>query len=209
MLIGFATYIQLVTFIISLLTWSKYKHTRLKYLPILLGVNAIVEVFCYNFYRADNVWLYNIKSLFEFNFLCFLFFGYLSSLSKKISIGLICMFNLIFLFNLIKLQDFKISLMTYTYVLSSFFLIIIIIMVFNEMLKVENFEKISRNLLFWVSFGFFIFYAASFPVFSISNLKELIGDFQIQTVKILLVVILIMHNIFITGFLWSKRKYSY
>lgn len=82
-------------------------------------------------------------------------------------------------------------------------------MMLNEMLKVESFENITRNLLFWVSFGLFVFYATSFPIFSISNLKELLGDFQIQAAKILLVVIFLMHSILITGFLWSKKKYSY
>lgn len=209
MLIEVATYIQLFTFFISLLTWSKYKHTRLKYLPILLGVTACLEVFCYNFYPTNNVWLYNLKALFEFNFLCFIFYGYLGKLSRKICIGMIAIFNLIYFFNFLVIQDFRTDLLTYTYVLSSFFFIIIIIMVLNEMLKVESFDGIQRNLLFWVSAAYFIFYATTFPIFSISNLKELLGDFQLPTIKVLLVVILIMHSTFITGFLWSKKKYSY
>src|SRR5690606_20089469 len=158
-----ATYIQILTFLVSLFTWYKYKHTRLKYLPIYLGINAFLEFFCFNFYRLDNVWLYNIKNFIEFNILCYMFYGYLGKLSKKISIGLICLFNFMYFYNLIfEFDDFRNSLMTYTYVSGSIFLIIIIIMMLNEMLKVESFENITRNLLFWVSFGLFVFYATSF-----------------------------------------------
>src|SRR5690606_36232275 len=145
-----------------------------------------------------------------FNILCYMFYGYLGKFAKKIGIGLVLLFNLIYFYNLIsEFDDFRSSLMTYTYVSGSIFLIVIIIMMLNEMLKVESFESITRNLLFWVSFGLFVFYATSFPIFSISNLKELLGDFQIQAAKILLVVIFLMHSILITGFLWSKKKYSY
>ncbi|NLN32209.1 MAG: hypothetical protein GX159_01265 [Flavobacteriaceae bacterium] len=207
--IGLATYIQVVTFLISLLTWNKYKHTRLKYLPILLGLNAFLEFFCYHFYKQDNAWLYNIKSLFEFNFLCFIFFGYLAGLTKKISWGLIVLYNLAFLFIQTISQGFQPFLMPYTYVLSSIIFIIIIMMVFNEMLKLEGIEGITKNLLFWIAAGYFVFYATSFPIFSISNLKEVLGSFQVQAVKVLLFAVLIMHTIFIIGFLWSKKKYSY
>lgn len=82
-------------------------------------------------------------------------------------------------------------------------------MVFNEMLKLEGIEGITKNLLFWIAAGYFVFYATSFPIFSISNLKEVLGSFQVQAVKVLLFAVLIMHTIFITGFLWSKKKYSY
>ncbi len=210
MLIGVGTYIQLISFLVSLLTWGKYKHTHLRYLPILLGANAIIEVYCHHFYRTNNVWVYNLKFCFEFNFLCFLFYHYLGNFSKKIGICLFGAFNLFFLINLVfSFQDLTTSLLTYSYVLGSFCLIIIIIMLLNEMLKVENLEGITHNLLFWISFAFFIFYATSFPIFSITNLKELIGDFQSQAILVLIITLIVMHIMINIGFLWSKRKYTY
>ena len=69
-----STYIQMLTFLLSVLCWTKYKHTHLRSLPLYFGVFAFIELFCFHFYKHDNVWLYNLLVFFEVNFfvICFI-----------------------------------------------------------------------------------------------------------------------------------------
>ncbi len=200
-------YTELLTFIVSLATFYKYRHTVLKYLPVFLGLTAVLELFCFYFYSINNVWLYNIRTVLEFNFYAFIFWHYLNRFNRKLLLAFLVVFNsvtvLIYIF---KIQDFLVEPISYSYILSYFFLIFVIIILFNQILKSEKpVEGISRNLLIWISFGLLIYYGTSLPLFSIS----ISGDLRYQLVNILFFAVEVMNVLFIIGFIWSKKIYTY
>lgn len=204
-LIGICT--EGLTFLISLLTFHKYRHTVLRYLPVFLGLTAILEFYTFYFYNVGNVWLYNLRTILEFNFYAYIFWHYLNRFNRKLLLAFLVVFNSVTVFNYIfGIQNFLVELISYTYVLSYFFLVITIIIFFNQILKSERpVERISRNLLIWVSFGLLIYYGTSLPLFSISNF----GDLSIPIVNILFFAVEVMNVLFIIGFIWSQKNYTY
>lgn len=202
------TYIQVLTFVLSVLFWNKYKHTHLKSLPFYFGFTAFVEMFCLYFYRQDNVWLYNLMTIFQFNYLCYLFYPYVSHFFRKGIIGLAFVFNITTgIFYSFGVCDFWNVHCSYAYVLGIFFLLIIISQVLLNILNSHT--SLGYNLLFWLCFGFLIFFATSLPLFSISNWSDLLGEYDARIPFLLVFSVLISHLILIFGFLWSKKKYTY
>ncbi|MBA5630246.1 hypothetical protein [Moheibacter lacus] len=203
-------YIQLATFIFSVFYYYKYKHTAMKWLPIYLGLVAFVELFCGYYYKQNNVWIYNLVTLVQFNFYAFLFYWYLEEISKKIALLLIIGYNIFYVLSfVINLNSFFDEMASFPHVISVVILIVLLIMMFNQMLRIENFVGFTYNLLFWLCFSLLVFHATSLPLFSISKWNETVGDFKGSLIKILLFSILASHAILIFGFIWSKRKYTY
>lgn len=205
-----STYIQVVTFILSLVFWMKYKHTNLKSLPYYFGFVAFVELFCFHFYRQDNVWVYNALTIIQTNYFCYLFFPYVGRLFKNVIVGMAVLFNLsiIYIFTS-KSCDFVLDSCPYAYVLGVFILLIIMFVVFIRILSDNSEMSFSRNLLFWLCFGFLLFYATSLPLFSISNWSELLGKYDRNIPMLLFFSVLVSNLLLISGFIWSKKKYTY
>lgn len=209
-LIYTGTYIQLVTLIFSLLFLWKYKHTPLKIIPFFYGLVAAVEIYCMNFYRIGNVWLYNILLLIQINFFGYLFYQYLEGSSRKFLVGLIILFNLIYFGVFLSgIINFMTENATYPYVAGIIILIILLVMMFNHMLKIENFNGLTRNLLFWLCFSLLFFHATSLPLFSITRWSDIMGEFKSGFVRILFLSLIFSHLILVFGFIWSKKKYIY
>jgi len=204
-------YTEALTFLVSLITFYKYRHTVLKYLPFFLGLTAFIEIFCFYFYNINNVWLFNIRTIIEFNFYGFIFWHYLNRFNRKLLLAFLVVFNSVAILNsALRIQDILVEPITYVYVLSYFFLVLTIIIFFNQVLKSENsFDGISRNLLIWISFGLLIYYGTCLPLFSISNWSDVLGDLRYQLVGVLFFTVEIMNVLFIIGFIWSKKNYMY
>lgn len=203
-------YIQLVTFLFSLIFFNKYKHTAMKGLPFYYGLVGFVEVFCMNFYKTGNVWLYNILLLIQINYFGYIFYQYIEGTNKKITLGLIILFNIIYFGTyLFGINDFIEESAPYSYVTGIIVLIIILILMFNHMLKIENYEGLTQNFLFWLCFSLIFFHATSLPLFSITRWSDIFGDFKSGAVRLLFLSIIFSHLILIFGFIWSKKKYTY
>lgn len=202
--------VQLLTFLVSLLVLYKYKHTPLKILPVFLGIVAILEFYCRFYYPKNNVWLYNLLILVEFNFYSYLFYQYLKEVARRLVVGQVILFNLFFVIVYIfDIQDIKGENYSYCNAISYLLLIIQLVMTFNQMLHINNIKESTRNLLFWVGIGLLFFWATSLPIFSISNWNEILGEFKHNIIYILFVATVVMNLLFIFGFIWSKKKYTY
>src|SRR5690606_26112999 len=186
------------------------KHTSMKMLPFYYGLVAFVEIYCMNFYKIGNVWLYNILLLIQINFFGYIFYRYIEGINKKITLGLIIIFNLIYFGNyVLGINDFFTEPAPYSYVTGVILLIIILIMMFNHMLKIENYLGLTQNFLFWLCFSLIFFHATSLPLFSITRRSDVFGDFKTGALRLLFFSIIFSHLILIFGFIWSKKKYTY
>ncbi len=182
----------------------------MKILPIMMGIVAFLEFFCGYFYKYENVWLFNILNFVELNFYAYIFYQYLESFGKKIVIGLVMFFNIFYLSTILfGLTDFMNESASYGQVAGIIILIIMLILVFNQMLRIENYEGFTRNLLFWVCFSMLVLHATTLPLFSITRWSDILGDFRYTLIRILIFSIIVSHSILIFGFIWSKKKYTY
>lgn len=209
--INMAVGTEVLAFLVGLFTLSKYRHTILKYFPVYLGLIAFLEIYCALFYRVNNVWLFNILCFIEFNFLAFIFWRYFNRFNRKLLLAFLVVFNSITIINYIfGIQNFLVEPISYSYVLSSFMLIIMIILLFNQMLRSNvRPEEIFRNLLFWICLGLLIFSATSLPLQAITSWEDTIGEFKYGLTYVLGFAVMFKNILFLFGFLWSKKTYIY
>lgn len=202
---------EVLALLVSLITFSKYKHGILKYFPVYLASIAFLELFCLFFYRRDNVWLFNINSVIEFHYFAFIFWNCFNRFNKKLLLIFIVLYNSITIINYIfDIQDFLVEPISYSYVTASFIYIVCIILLFNQMLRSNvRLEEILGNLLFWVCMGLLIFVVASIPIQAITSWKDTLGDFRFSIVYVYGSAAMLKNILFIFGFLWSKKIYTY
>lgn len=203
-------YLQLFTFVISLVYLFKYKQTPMKIMPIYLGVVAFTELFCGYFYRNHNVWIYNILNWFQINMCMLIFIQYLRKWENTIGKILILIFNIFFVSTFfIGLNDFWSETASFGYVMGMIIIFYFLFMVFKQMLEMENMQSLTRNLLFWYAFSLLLFNTTSLPLFSLSNWGNVLGEFRFSIFYILFFALVLSHMVLIIGFVWSKKKYTY
>lgn len=204
------TYIQLLTFAVSVFTYFKYQHTVLKWLPFYLGLFAIVELICYHFYQRNNVWVYNMLAFIQLNFHFWILYHYLVFSWKKVIAVILIIFNLFYIGSFVfGLNDFFKGSSTFGFVIGGMLVMGLLLMVLGEMTKVKKSKGILRNVLFWFCFSILVSYSISIPVFAVKNWSTVLQDFQIDMIRILFSSILLSHLLLNFGLLWSKKKFTY
>lgn len=203
--------LEVLVLIVSLLTFSKYKNSILKYFPIYLAVVAILEIYCVFFYKTENVWLYNLFLIGEFNFLAFIFWNYFNRLNRKLLLAFVVVYNAVTIANYVfHVQNFLIEPLSQSYVLSSFFLIVMIILLFNQILRSDiRLEEILGNILFWISLGLLIYCGIALPLQAITSWENTLGEFKSGMIYIWISIVFFKNILFIFGFIWGKKIYTY
>lgn len=204
-------YLELITFLVSLLAYRKYSHTPLKALPIWLGSIVFVEFYCYYVLQVNNVWLHNFLNIFEFLLLSFVFWHYMNSRNKRwLYIFVAIYLTIVVIDVLLGFQNIMLEPLSYVYVTSYLLIILIVALLFHQKLKADPYEKhYNRNLLYWICFGLLLSNGTVLPLYSITNWMESLGDLRIYLLQILIFAVVIKNIIFIVGFLCCKRMYSY
>lgn len=203
--------LEVLAFIVSLLMFGKYRNSNLKLLPIYFGLIVCIELFCQFFYKINNVWLYNILLVLEFNFLAYIFWSYYNRFNKGLLLVFLVVFNSVTIGNYIfHVQNFLVEPISHTYVMSSFILIIMIILLFNQILRSNvRFEEIHRNILFWICLGFLIYLGIALPMQAITNWDDSIGEFKKNIIYFHASAVYLKNILFIFGFIWGKKMFTY
>lgn len=204
-------YLELVTFLVCLLTYKKYSHTPLKVLPIWLGSIAFVEFYSFYILKVNNVWLHNYLNIFEFLLLSFVFWHYMNSRNKRwIYVFVTTYLVMLMLDVFLGIQNIQREPLSYIYIASYFLIILTVAILIHQKLKTDPYEKhYPRNLLYWISFGLLLSNSTVLPLYTINNWMESLGELRFYLSQILIFAILIKNVIFIIGFLCSKKMYSY
>lgn len=210
--------IYLVTFIVSIVQYRKYFDTELKYFPILLVYTLFNELLgvlirtypSFSLFSelkdsSFNQIIYNIYSIVFFIFFYNLFWKliinsrykrwiFIGSIAVSLSFVISCFF-----------QNPRETDLFYAVSLGSWFLVFCISLYFHD-LRLQRKKIIQKNnLVFWVSLALVMFYTI-FPIlFLIGYLNyDLWDNLKLRT--ILKILIILMHGIFITGLMLSKRR---
>ena len=162
------------------------------------------------FFKTNNVWLYNLVIFVQLNFYLLIYNQYFDGAKRKFIWFLQVFFNFCYIGSFaIGLNNFVKEPSSYGYVAGGIVMIIMLIMCFNQMLKVSSLNGILKNLFFWLSFSLLVYYATSLPLYSITNWAGVLGDFKIVIIRIFFFSVLFAQLLLIYGFVCSKKKYTY
>lgn len=202
--------------IVSIVKYKNYFDTALKYLPILIGYTLITEILGLLIRDYDDIQIvyiegysfYNnlIFNIFDIVFFLYFFYVYWGTINNKlfkkvIKLGAI-FFILISCINPF-FQDFVLFPQIWASSLGSTVLIACILFYFRQ-LRSNTQNSYHRDLLFWISIGFLVFYTF-YPFILLTGYfdPELYQKLYIR--RILHLLIAIMYSCIILGFVLMKR----
>jgi len=203
-------YVEILTAIVASIYFYKYKNSQLKYFLIFLWyivINEAIGKYYIDIVGEEKVFIYNIYVFIKFNFLLFIYWNFLSEkIHRKYAVAFSALFIIIYFIDVIYLENFTTELMSYAFMTGSSFLMIVIFFYFIEILNSEKVFDITRDILFWISFGVLLFSLGIIPWLIVRKyFIQLFIDNSSVLVILFRCLLFILNFCFIIGFIWGKK----
>lgn len=194
--------LQILTTIISVYFFLKYKTKFMFFLALLLMLSVITESIGAYFIvkEKDSYIYYYIYSFLQFNTISLIYYDLIDkALWKKVIVVLSFVFSVFWI-----VVFFHSSLFFYLIILGAFNTSLYIFFYLRELLLSDKILNYKKMLSFWVSVGFLVFYLPSIPFFTLW--KYMKG----RDLFFILKTLIILMNLFIIyGLLCSKKEEKY
>lgn len=196
-------------FILGAIKYPLYKDTPLNFFLLVLLFTILAESlgkYVRDFVQPRNAIIYNIYYIFYFSFLLYIFMKVIDveKFKKyiKIGIGIYWVFYIGDWF----FTDYLERGFIVSYFVGAGVLVFSIILYYISILQSSLVLVVKNDLLFWVSVGLFLFYIGYVPIkiirtffYEASNFFELLMIIQLS-------LLILMYLLFLTGFLWMKKR---
>ena len=187
---------------------------NLKYFSAYLFFMLLFEGIAYYFnhvLKFSSLPVYNILTFFEFNCLLFFIREILPfKVTKKIVIGIILVFNIIyFSSNLYAIYqgDYLLKYNDLASITGSFSVTIAIFLFFKDFINSDSILNFKKSLSFWITVGLLIYYLGTIPITTLMNSMQSITKSEVHLLfNVQYILVTIMYCIFIFGALWSQKK---
>ena len=207
-------YILIITAIIAVLYYKRYKHTSLRYLPYYLWYAVVLEVVANELYirQMYNVWWYNIGINIEILFYLYLFYQYVANRNTKafILIGGI-IYEAYFLINYLLLSASWNTNQTYPFVVGSILVILVVFLFLIEMFQSDKVLYVGKYLIFWIGLGLLFYNIIPLPFLigkTFFSQHGLSRELKLYMFNIQFASNILMYFSFIYGFIWSSMTYK-
>lgn len=154
-------YFEIGAFIVSVVTYPKFKGTAYRLFPFFLFFIVLTELagrYIRTVLHQHNAWLYNFSTTLEFIYYAYVFNRvFQNGGHKHLAILFMRSYPILVLINLAFIQGFS-AFHSYTVALGSFFMIIFSCLFFYEMLLNPEELSLHRHPMFWISTGILFFY---------------------------------------------------
>jgi len=198
---------ELTAAIMAVIYFWKYRASNEKYFLFFLWYVVLVDivgaVMGYVF-EMNNFWWYNLYTVTSF---LFYFYWYNSILKSVFFRKFIRYFAITFFLVAVASfiwQDWDVY-HKYTFVTGAFFLLILTVFHFYQLLNSNQVLVVKHKLSFWISTGLLLFSVGMIPLFSLSEYLNFKGSGFIMTIVSLNII---LYGCYIIGFLWTKEKYN-
>ncbi len=209
--VRFISYLQLVTAIIGVLNYKKFKNSPLKYFIWAFVYFACNEFFATFYGRrigiGYNAIVYNVYYTVSFSVLMYLFYtsikhqGFKRFLALMYGLYLVLILADILFFNI----DYHVKYQVWPYIIAGITVLICILFFFYEALNSESVVKLDRNLMFWIGIGYFFYYLAMVPFKVSKNFYATNQEFS-YLFKLPVIMTTVLNVSLIIGFLWSRTE---
>jgi len=182
----------------------------LVYLFAMFSLDLLSYILFYHLGQG-NIYVYNFLTLVEFNML-FLFYKGVShqKLTKKVIQYGSLIFNLSYVASTgyyIYQSSFFRAYNSIATAVGSILIAIVLFLFFRELLLSDKVLNFKKELTFWITLGFLVYYLGSTPVISLLNFlskRSIIELGNATTIQFFLGAF--MHGCLIFGILWSHKR---
>ncbi len=157
-------------------------------------------------FPANNIWIYNLYLVPQYLFYFYFFSSMLTSQTiKKLSGFIGGAFVIIALINLfLRHQLFRVDAVTI--VIANFIMVFYTIAYFMQLLKASSVERLSRQPLFWIAAGAFIFHIGNLPCFMLFNyISAINAPLATSLFRIITTLNCVMYTLYSIAFLCTRR----
>lgn len=208
----YTMYLILAVGIMGVFHFSKLPNMRSKSLLGIIFFSFLTEflgVKIFAWIGVKNYIVYNIYVLVMFNYYILLLNSLLKkTLYKKITNLFFFLFNVVYVINIIYLQNLFEEMLTYCFSLGVIFVLILSFLYLIEIFNSEKVLHFKKSIYFWFVLGMLIFHIPFLPLMIALKLFLSVNPTAVFSIA-LFMLNLLMYSCFILGFLWSKRKYNY
>ncbi|MDG3582153.1 MULTISPECIES: hypothetical protein [Galbibacter] len=219
--------IIILTTIIALITYKKYRHTPNRYFLYLLLATIITEligsfiVYCYYYPQSGttifaksifpdrlferNSWIYNIFRILTFYFYLFFFKELVKRKKHQTIIYLLfIVYSFLVVLDLwLNKTDFFTRNLMIIRISGTIAILIATILYFTEVFNSNKILKIYKELSFWLVAGSLFYYLLTIPIMMFT---KIFYNYQGIYLSILLFSNFILYGSFITGFIINARE---
>lgn len=203
-------YVEILTAIVASIYFYKYKNSQLKYFLLFLWyivINESIGKYYIDVIGRQFFEIYNIYVFIKFNFLFFIYWSFLRKKKyKRLTKVFAILFTIVYAIDVTYLENFSQELMSYSFMIGSSFLIIVIFFYYIEILNSEKVFNITKDILFWISLGVLLFNLGNIPWFIV---RKYFLQIFIDNTSILIVLsrclLYILNFCFIIGFIWGHK----
>jgi hypothetical protein len=211
----FVLYKTLVCFeglaaLIGFLTWTKWKHTYLKWFPVYLATITFIEisyyVLCYLQQYDKASLVQQLAVIIEMLFISWFFYQTLGSNQKKVIIagGITYIVTLVLEKMLLRGSYYYFQSLSYT--IGTLFILLYLILFFINLARSEQILGFVKLTKFWMALGMLLFYLGCFPFYGLYN--ELAKNIELFIPLAIITLMLnhTMYSFFAIGFIWGKPR---
>ncbi len=202
--------LQLITAIIALKSYEKYKYSTEKCFLPFLWIAFLVDFtsgILADYFLIHNYWVYNIYIGLS---MLFYFYWYHTILIHKLNKKLTLLFSFIFI--LVYFANFlnnkATEFLDYGFVTGAVFIVILTGFYLYQLANSNNVLSIKYKLSFWIALALILFYVGMVPFMLLSSYFNVWGGSNMFFI-ILLCLNIILCSCYIIGFLWTKKKYNH
>jgi hypothetical protein len=190
-------FLEVITLITAITLYKKYRNNFYIHFLVYLFLALIIE-FIAEFYKTNTFWIFNIYTLFEFLNIALIYY----TLNKEKSSKRFIIYTSI-IFYIIYFLSFEYKILqNYTVIILSLLVTPFMFLYLKELLNSNKIINYKKELPFWITVAFLIYYLGTVPFFSMLY----IGEVSSRILFISLIGIVFVKNIvFIGGLLYSQR----
>ena len=193
-------YIELTSLLLTLLFFKSFKSKQYCFFIAYLLFAVLADFFggLIEETGSNDAWLYNIYTFFEYGSVALIYYYATNTkLSKKV-----ILYTSIFFYTIYALSFVFTSWQTYTVILLHFCVVPFFFFYFQELLNSKKIMNYKKQLFFWITVGFLIYYFGNLPFITLSFIGTLQNRFLFTVTAF---VLLLMHGIFIVNLIWLRK----
>ncbi|MDX6182609.1 hypothetical protein SGQ44_10605 [Flavobacterium sp. Fl-77] len=208
----YIVYLVVLSGIIGLLSWHKLPSRKAKFLVILIWFSAVIEKVGYYFTEWTGLLNYPVFNFYMLVSFC-AYIILLRSLLSKIKYRMIALLSLIlfvlsFFINIVYVKEYLNHSYTYSYATGVLLIMILSCLYLVEIFNSEKILNFKKSVFFWYILGILVFHVPFLPFMLALNCFLIKQDESVFSLVVFILNVL-AHSCYITGFLWSEKKYNY
>jgi hypothetical protein len=209
---SYIIYLAFLSGIVGLFSLPKLPGNKAKFLVLLIWFSILTEIVGYYFTQWTgllNFYVYNFYMFISFSAYILLLRALFTKYNNRIAAVLfLILFIVSFFLNILYFKEDMNRSFTYSFAIGVLLVLILSCFYLVEIFNSEKILNFKKSVFFWYILGILVFHVPFTPFMLAINWFLIKQDESIFSL-VLFILNFLAHSCFITGFIWSEKKYNY